>query len=61
MAMSKEQKRAAWDFAQGMIEFDGLKTSDEMNALIEREIAGEITIADIKKALDKKYTAAARG
>jgi hypothetical protein len=51
-----EQKRAAWNFAQGMIEVDCLKTSDEMNALIEREIAGEITTADIKDALDQKYS-----
>lgn len=61
MAMTKEQKREAWNFAQGMIKVDGLNTSDEMDALIEREIAGEITTTDIKKALDKKYSAAARG
>lgn len=53
--LSAEQKRAAWDFAQGMIGVDNLKTSDEMNALIESEISGEITTADIKKELDEKY------
>lgn len=56
MAMTKEQKREAWSFAQGMIKVSmALNTSNEMNALIEREIAGGNTTADIKKELDAKY------
>ena len=59
--MTKEQKREAWNFAKGMIKVDGLKSSAEMDALVEREIRGEITTEDIKQALDKKYAAIAEG
>lgn len=55
MTAEQQKRRKAWDFADGIIKVDGLSTSDEMNVLIEREIRGEITTEDIKKALDSKY------
>ena len=61
MTMTKEQKRDAWAFAAGLSKVDGLNTSAEFKELVEREIAGEITTADIKKALDTKYSAIAKG
>lgn len=51
----QERRREAWAFAAGLSKVDGLETSPEMKALIEREIRGEITTSDIKKALDEKY------
>lgn len=48
-------KEKAWNYALGMIKIDGLEPSAEFLALIEKEKNGEITTADIKKTLDKKY------
>ena len=44
-----------WDYALGMIKVDGLEPSPEMKQLIEREKKGEITMDDVRKALDRKY------
>ena len=44
-----------WDYALGMIKVDGLEPSPEMKKLIEQEKHGEITMDDVKKALDRKY------
>jgi len=46
-----------WEFALGMIKIDGLEPSSEFLELIEKEKKGEITTADMKKILDKKYSA----
>lgn len=44
-----------WDYALGMIKVDGLEPTPEMKELIEREKRGEITMDEVKKALDRKY------
>lgn len=51
----QQKKKDAWACAQGLAQADGLQPSPEMEQLIEREIAGEISTADIKAALDAKY------
>ena len=45
----------AWDYAVGMIKVDGLEPTPEFKEYIEKEKRGEVTMADIKKYLDKKY------
>lgn len=45
----------AWDYALGMIKVDGLEPSEEMKELIEREKRGEITMEQVREALDRKY------
>ena len=45
----------AWDYALGMIKVDGLEPSQEMKELIEREKRGEITMEQVREALDRKY------
>ncbi len=44
-----------WDYALGMIKVDGLEPSPEFKKLIEKEKRGEMTTADMRKVLDKKY------
>jgi hypothetical protein len=63
-AKEKAETRAdydAWDYALGMIKVDGLTPSSDFLELVERERQGEITTADIKKYLDKKYKVKERG
>lgn len=48
-------KTKAWNFALGMIKVDGLEPSKDFLNLVEKEIKGEITTADMKKILDKRY------
>ena len=45
----------AWDYAIGMIKVDGLEPTKEFKEYIEKEKKGEITMADAKMFLDKKY------
>lgn len=45
----------AWDYAVGMIKVDGLEPTPEMEKLIEREKRGEITMEQIREALDQRY------
>ncbi len=45
----------AWDYAVGMIKVDGLEPTPEFKEYIEKEKRGEVTMADIKQYLDKKY------
>jgi hypothetical protein len=45
----------SWDYALGLASVDGLSPSPDVLALAEREKRGEITTADIKKYLDRKY------
>ena len=52
MLVSTDKK---WDYALGMIKVDGLEPSPEFKKLIERESHGEMTTADMRKVLDKKY------
>lgn len=52
MLVSAEKK---WDYALGMIKIDGLEPSPEFKKLIEKEKRGEMTTADMRKVLDKKY------
>lgn len=49
-------KRGAWNYAIGLIKVDGLEPTEDFKKLIEKEIKGEITTADLKQYLDKKYT-----
>ena len=44
-----------WDYAIGMIKVDGLEPTDDMKKLIEKEKKGEISMEDVRKALDRKY------
>lgn len=44
-----------WDYSLGMIKVDGLEPTPEMKKLIEQEKKGEITMDEVKKALDRKY------
>lgn len=48
-------KSKAWNYALGIIKVDGLEPSKEFLELVEKEKKGEITTADMKKILDKKY------
>ncbi len=43
------------DYAVGMIKVDGLEPTEEFKKYIEKEKRGEVTMADIKHYLDKKY------
>lgn len=52
MLVSADKK---WEYALGMIEVDGLEPSPEFKKLIEKEKRGEMTTADMRKVLDKKY------
>lgn len=52
MAMTKSE---AWDYAIGMVKVDGLKPSDEMLEMIEKEERGEMTRAEILKKLNAMY------
>lgn len=54
--MTPEEKRKAWNFAQGMSDIDGEKPSPEMKEMIEKEIRDEITTEDIKRNLDEIYS-----
>jgi hypothetical protein len=49
-------KAKAWDYAIGIVQIDGIKPSDDFLRLVEMEKRGEITVADIRKVLDQKYT-----
>ena len=53
--LKEKERREAWSFAKGLSSVDGLETSAEFKELVEKEIRGEITTADIKKSLDEKY------
>ena len=44
-----------WEYALGMIKVDGLEPSTEMKKLIEKEKKGEISMEEVRKALDRKY------
>lgn len=44
-----------WDYALGMIQVDGLEPTPEMKKLIAKEKKGEISMEEVKKALDRKY------
>lgn len=52
MLVSADKK---WDYALGMIKVNGLEPSPEFKKLIEKEKRGEMTTADMREALDKKY------
>lgn len=44
-----------WDYGIGMIRVDGLEPTPEMKELIQKEKKGEISMEEIKEALDRKY------
>ena len=44
-----------WDYAIGMIKVDGLEPTSEMKKLVEKEKKGEISMEEVRKALDRKY------
>lgn len=52
---NKMTNTQAWDYAVGMIKVDGLEPTQEFKEYIEKEKRGEVTMADIKQYLDKKY------
>jgi hypothetical protein len=49
------EKQQAWDYALGIIKVDGLEPTPEFLAMVEKEKRGEMTLKDIKSALDAKY------
>ncbi len=49
-------KQQAWDYALGIIKVDGLEPSPEFLAMAEKEKRDELTLEDIKRTLDAKYT-----
>ncbi len=44
-----------WDYAVGMVKVDGLAPSAAMKELMEKEKRGEITMEQVRDALDKRY------
>jgi hypothetical protein len=50
------EKQEAWDYALGIIKVDGLEPSPEFLAMAEKEKRGELTLEDIRRTLDAKYT-----
>ena len=44
-----------WDYGIGMIKVDGLEPTADMKKLIEKEKKGEISMEEVRKALDRKY------
>lgn len=52
---TKEDKRAAWDYAIGMMQVDGVKPDAEYLELVEKEINGEITLDEMKLIVLKQY------
>jgi len=52
----KMDNEKAWNFAIGIVQIDGIKPSDDLMGLIEREKRGEITNEDIRRILREKYT-----
>ena len=44
-----------WDYAIGMSKVDGLEPTSEMKKLVEKEKKGEISMEEVRKALDRKY------
>ena len=57
MAMTRDEKREAWDFAVGMQAVDGHVPSEDMMEMIEKEINGEMTVDEIARELKRKYSA----
>ena len=53
--MTKEDKRAAWDYAIGMMQVDGAKPDEDYLELVEKETNGEITLEEMKRILLKQY------
>jgi hypothetical protein len=51
--MTNEQ---AWNYAIGIVQIDGIKPSDDLLELVEKEKKGEITGDDIRRILYNKYT-----
>ena len=53
---SEKQKRAdAWTWALALVKAAGGSPTPDFLALVEREKRGEITTADMKEYLDRKY------
>jgi len=50
--MTNTQK---WNYSLGLIQIDDLTPSTDFLELVEKEKRGEITTAEMKKALDSKY------
>jgi hypothetical protein len=48
-------KRKAWSYAFGLIKVDGLKPTDDFVRMADKEIRGELTLADIERTLNAKY------
>ncbi len=44
-----------WNYALGMIRVDGLEPSPEFLEWVEKEKKGEMTMEDLRRALDQKY------
>mgnify|MGYP001624181572 CR=1 FL=1 len=44
-----------WDYALGLVKGAGLEPTEDMKMLVEKEKSGEISMEEIRKALDQKY------
>lgn len=49
------EKKEAWNYALGLIKVDGLEPTEDFKKMIEKEINGELSTADLKNYLDQKY------
>ena len=54
--MSMEQRRKNWNYAIGMAMIDGVKPSDELFKLAQKQIKGEITTKEITKKMIENHT-----
>ena len=45
----------AWEYAIGIVQLDGIKPSDDLLELGDKEKKGEMTGDDIRRVLYKKY------
>jgi len=57
--MTRKTNEQAWSFAVGIVQTEGIKPSEFMLSLIEKEKRGEIKRSDIRQILIKHYTAVA--
>ena len=54
-SISSTTKEAAWDYATGIVQTEGIKPTPEFLELTEKEKRGEITSEDIRRILFSKY------
>jgi len=48
-------KKAAWNFALGLIKVDGLEPTSDFMEMVKKETDGKMTLIDIEQSLNRKY------